>query len=303
MLTRRKAFRISRRYDAPMIDVTLVTCRTHPRLPEDDQFLLASLERRGMRHRVAIWDDPDVDWSESSVTLLRAAWDSHLNPPSFLAWLDRLGGQSYLLNTTSLVQWNFDKQYLVELREKGTNVVPTAILTSVSEAAISQALQLIPAAEIVLKPRFGGDAYGVTRLPPEPQAIAAHFKRFGANGGLLIQPFIAEVELERERSLVFIGGRFTHALYRNPFGSGPTRQTPDNVHTPTPEELNYCRELLGSLPRLTYARVDLLPFNARPALMELEIIDPSLFFKAQPSAADALAAEIQSALEQSASKA
>ena len=280
-----------------MIDVTLVTCRAHPRLPDDDQFLLASLERRRIRHRVAIWDDPDVDWSESSVTCLRAAWDSHLNPSSFIAWLDRLGNQSYLLNTTSLVQWNFDKQYLVELREKGKNVVPTAIVTSASEVAVSQALQQIPAAEIVVKPRFGADAYGVARLAPKPEAIVAHFKRFGANGGLLIQPFIPGVELERERSLVFIGGRFSHALYRNPFGSGPTRQTPDNVHIPTAEELSYCRELLGSLPRLNYARVDLLPFNARPALMELEIIDPSLFFKAQPSAADALAAEVQAALK------
>jgi glutathione synthase/RimK-type ligase-like ATP-grasp enzyme len=283
-----------------MTDVTLVTCRAHPRLPEDDQFLLESLERRGIRHRVAIWDDPDVDWSESSVTLLRAAWDSHLNPPGFIAWLGRLGSQSHLLNTPSLVKWNFDKQYLVELREQGQNVVPTAIVTSESEVAISQALQQIPATEIVVKPRFGADAYGVTRLPPKPEAIAAHFKRFGANGGLLIQPFIPGVELERERSLVFIGGRFSHALYRNPFGSGPTRQTPDNVHTPTAQELSYCRELLGSLARLTYARVDLLPFHGQPALMELEIIDPSLFFKAQPSAADALAAEVQAALEQSA---
>ena len=280
-----------------MIDVTLVTCRAHPGLPDDDQFLLASLTRRGVRHRVAVWDDPDVDWSESPVTLLRAAWDSHLNPPGFIAWLDRLGSQTDLLNTASLVQWNFDKQYLVELRERGKNVVPTAIVTSASEVAISRALQQIPAAEIVVKPRFGADAYGVTRLPPEPEAIAAHFERFGTQGGLLIQPFIPGVELERERSLVFIGGRFSHALYRNPFGSGPTRQTPDNLHTPTAEELSYCGELLGSLPQLAYARVDLLPVCASPALMELEIIDPSLFFKAQPSAADALAAEVQAALE------
>jgi hypothetical protein len=280
-----------------MIDVTLVTCRAHPTLPEDDRFLLASLERRGIRHRVAIWDDPDVDWSESPVTLVRAAWDSHLNPGGFIAWLDGLRGQSDLLNTASLLRWNFDKQYLVELGEKGRNVVPTAIVASASEAAIVQALQRIPAAEIVVKPRFGADAYGVTRMPPEPEAIAAHFERFGAHGGLLIQPFIPGVALERERSLVFIGGRFSHALYRNPFGSGPTRQTPDNVHTPTAQELSYCRELLGSLPRLTYARVDLLPFCERPTLMELEIIDPSLFFKAQPSAADALAAEVQAALK------
>lgn len=228
-----------------MIDVTLVTCRAHPRLPDDDQSLLASLERRGLRHRIAIWNDPDVDWSESSVTLLRAAWDSHLNPPAFIAWLDRLRSQTHLLNTTSLLQWNFDKQYLVELREKGNNVVPTAIVTSASEVHISQALQQVPAGEIVVKPRFGADAYGVTRMLSRPEAIAAHFERFGANGGLLIQPFIPAVELERERSLVFIGGRFSHALYRNPFGSGPTRQTPDNVHTPTAEELTYCSELLG----------------------------------------------------------
>ena len=280
-----------------MIDVTLVTCRAHPRLPEDDHFLLRSLERRGIRYRVAIWDDPDVDWSQSSVMLLRAAWDSHLNPPGFIAWLNRVGSLSRLVNTTSLLQWNFDKRYLVELRERGKNVVPTALVTSGSEVAISQALQQVSAAEVVVKPRFGADAYGVTRLPPRPEAIAAHFKRFGVNGGLLIQPFIPGVELERERSLVFIGGQFSHALYRNPFGSGPTRQTPDNVHTPTAEELSACRELLGSLPPLTYARVDLLPFCGRPALMELEIIDPSLFFEAQPSAADALAAEIQIALE------
>jgi hypothetical protein len=107
--------------------------------------------------------------------------------------------------------------------------------------------------------------------PPEPEAIAAHFERFGAAGGLLIQPFISGVELER-----------------------------DNLHTPTAGELSYCRQLLESLPRLAYARVDLLPFHGRPALMELEIIDPSLFFEAQPSAADWLAAEAQAALEQSA---
>lgn len=88
---------------------------------------------------------------KTPVTPLRAAWDSHLNPPGFITWLDRLGHQSDLLNTTSLVRWNFDKQYLVELREKGRDVVPTATLTSTSEAAISQALQRLPATEPRMK--------------------------------------------------------------------------------------------------------------------------------------------------------
>jgi hypothetical protein len=280
-----------------MIDVTLVTCRAHPGLPEDDQFLLDCLKRRGLRHRIAVWNDLEVDWSESPVTLMRAAWDSHLDPPRFKAWIDSLVGQSDLLNTAALVRWNFDKQYLAELREKGMHVVPTALVTSASETAISRALEQIASPEIVVKPRFGADAYGVKRLSADPEAVSVHFKRFGGQGGLLLQPFIPGVERERERSLVFIGGRFSHALYRNPFGSGPTRQTPDNVHTPLAEELSYCDQLLDSLPRLSYARVDLLALDARPALMELEIIDPSLFFKARPLAADALAAEVQTAIE------
>jgi len=279
-----------------VIDVTLVTCRAHPGLPEDDRFLLGSLKRRGLRYRVAVWDDPEVDWSESPVTLVRAAWDSHLDPPRFKTWINTLAGQSDLLNSAALVRWNFDKRYLVELRDKGMHVVPTALVTSGSKAAISKALQDIASSEIVVKPRFGADAYGVKRLSADPEAVSLHFERFGGHGGLLLQPFIPGVELELERSLVFIGGRFSHALFRNPFGSGPTRQTPDNMHTPTAQELRYCDDLLGSLPRLSYARIDLLTLDARPALMELEIIDPSLFFKARPLAADALAAEVQTAI-------
>jgi hypothetical protein len=66
------------------------------------------------------------------------------------------------------------------------------------------------------------------------------------------------------------------------------------MHAPTAEELRYCDHLLGSLPRqLAYARIDLVPINGRPTLMELELIDPSLFFKAQPSAAESLAEQIE----------
>jgi len=280
-----------------VIDVTLVTCRAHPGLPEDDHFLLDSLKRRGLRYRVAIWDDPEVDWSASPVTLIRAAWDSHLDPQRFSAWINTLAGQSDLLNTAALVRWNFDKQYLLELRKKGMHVVPTALVTSASEATISTALRQIASSEIVVKPRFGADAYGVKRLSADSEAVSVHFERFGGHGGLLIQPFIPGVERERERSLVFIAGRFSHALFRNPFGSGPTKQTPDNMHTPMAQELRYCDELFDSLPRLSYARVDLIPLDTRPALMELEIIDPSLFFKARPLAADALAAEVETAIK------
>ena len=277
-----------------MTELTLVTCRDHPTLPADDQFLLHALDRRGIRWRIAIWNDPTVDWSRTPLTVLRAAWDSHLDPPGFDDWLLKLGSQSHLLNGVSTTRWNFDKRYLVELHQGGFDVVPTALVTAASHPVIERTLLELSAAELVAKPRFGADAYGAARLPATVAAISAHFERFGGHGGLLIQPFIPAVERERERSLVFIGGRFSHALYRNAFGRGPTRQTADNMHSPAAEELRYCDNLLSSLGRqLAYARTDLVPIDGDPVLMELELIDPSLFFKAKPAAADSLAEQIE----------
>jgi hypothetical protein len=278
-----------------MTDVTLVTCRDHPSLPEDDQVLLHTLGRRGIRPRIAIWNDKTVDWSASSVTVLRAAWDSHLHAQEFQKWLTVLATQTHLLNGASVASWNFDKAYLIELRQRGIEVVPTALILSPS--SIEPALAELRTQDIVVKPRFGADSFGTQRMDGSVSAIEKHFDTFGGQGGLLIQPFIAEIEQQRERSLVFIGGRYSHALYRNAFGRGPTRQTPDNFHSPTPDELRYCESLFAFLGApLDYARVDLVPIDGTPTLMELELIDPSLFFHAEPAAADRLAECIALAL-------
>ena len=274
-----------------MTDVTLVTCHDHPSLPEDDQYLIRTLGRRGIRTRIAIWNDKDVDWSASSVTVLRAAWDSHLRPQEFQRWLTGLATETHLLNGASVASWNFDKAYLIELRQRGIDVVPTVLILSPS--SIEPALAELSTQDIVAKPRFGADSFGTTRMDASASTIEKHFDTFGGQGGLLIQPFIAEIEQQRERSLVFIGGRYSHALYRNAFGSGLTRQTPDNFHIPTPDELRYCDHLFAALGvPLDYARVDLVPIDGTPTLMELELIDPSLFFHARPTAADRLAEQI-----------
>ena len=281
-------------------DVTLITCVAHPALPVDDAVLVDSLRRRGLRVVIAPWDAA-VTGDPSCLTVLRAAWTSHLDPRAFIQWLDRTAGASSLLNGHLFIRWNFDKRYLIELGQRGAAVIPTALLESANAEAIEKVLHALPAGDIVVKPRYGAESYGTARVAQweAHERIAAHFPRFGSNGGLLVQPFIPAVERERERSLVFIDGLFSHALYREPFGLGPTIQSPDNIHTPSEEELGYCHALFDLLPhRLTYARVDLIPLAAGPALMELEAIDPSLFFQAAPEAARRLAEAIDIRLQE-----
>jgi hypothetical protein len=261
--------------------------------------LLCALERKGIRYRIVAWSDPAVDWSDAPLTVLRSAWDSHLDPPAFNSWLTRAASQSHLMNGVSLIRWNLDKQYLIELRQRGFEVVPTALIATPSHSAIAQILLDYAGHDIVAKPRIGADSFGAARLPAIVGAVQAHFERFGGHGGLLIQPFMAAVECERERSLVYIGSRFSHALYRSAFGRGPTSQSTENAHNPTSVELAYCDRLLSALPhRPCYARVDLVPIEDRAMLMELELIDPSLYFEARPAAADALAEQIELELAQ-----
>src|SRR5579863_10145029 len=183
-----------------MNDVSLVTCRNHPRLPADEQLLLRALERRGIRYRIVVWNDATVDWSETPLTVLRSAWDSHLDPPGFDSWLTTVGSQSHLMNGVDLIRWNFDKQYLVELRQSSFEVVPTVLIPTSSQSAIESVLRDLAGHEMVAKPRIGADSFGAVRLPATAEAVLTHFERFGRHGGLLIQPFIAAVERERERS-------------------------------------------------------------------------------------------------------
>ena len=276
------------------VDVALVTCRDHPNLPHDDAILVDALNAQNLSIRPVIWDETTADCSARAI-VIRAAWDSHLDPPKFLAWLAKAAATGAVVNGAQTIAWNFDKRYLIDLAAMGHATVETRLIESPNVAQISQAISDLNCPDLVMKPRFGASAFGAKRLARTDRigAIASHFEKFGNYGGLLLQPFVPSVEDERERSLVFIDGRFSHSLYRTAFGRAPTLQTSENVHFPTTAELNYCAALLGDFGHtLAYARVDLVPIDGSPNLMELELIDPSLFFATKPESATWLANRI-----------
>jgi hypothetical protein len=71
----------------------------------------------------------------------------------------------------------------------------------------------------------------------------------------------------------------------------------EEPHRASADELEVAAAALALAPGpLTYARVDLIDVDGQPTLMELELIEPDLFFRADPAAlgrfADALVAEL-----------
>lgn len=114
---------------------------------------------------------------------------------------------------------------------------------------------------------------------------------------MLVQEYLAEIESAGEWSFVYIEGAFSHAVLKRP-ATGDFRVQTENggSHTPAraaPDLVRQADRVVAAIdsPWL-YARVDAIETGGRLLLMELEVVEPSLFLDAAPDAARRFAGAI-----------
>jgi glutathione synthase/RimK-type ligase-like ATP-grasp enzyme len=253
----------------------------------DDEPLRNALLARGADVAPAVWDDPAQDWASYDLVVLRSVWDYVERRDEFVAWAHAV---PRLANSARLVEWNTDKTYLRGLAEAGVPVVPTAWVTG--SASLDVLLRERGWPRAVVKPAVSAGARDTMLSNGADPAAQALLDRLAANGTAMVQPYLPSVEDYGERSLLFMGGRLTHAVRRNPALStdGFTRYDARLVDV-APEELAVARAVLAALDETPlYARVDLARDEAgAPLLMELEVTEPQLFLRFSEPAAQALA--------------
>ena len=274
--------------------VTLVTCDAQPLLTRSDRALKEELESLGASVRVASWTDSAVDWSASNLTVLRSTLDGFKRFREFEAWLRRIDAETQVCNPTDTVLWNFDKHYLVDLHERGVETIPTVYFPAGSPVSPDPAAVGWP--EVVAKPSIGGSSFGVRRfsMTTELAALRDHLTGILVRTGALMQRFEGTVTTLAERSLVFIGGEYSHAVRRIPFNTADTPDSPEFDHRADEAEIAFATRVLevADSRRLPFARVDILPAPAGLLLMELELIEPALFLTRKPGAARKLASAL-----------
>ena len=145
------------------------------------------------------------------------------------------------------------------------------------------------------QPAIGASAKGAARFAVEAITGAqAHLGALLAAGDALIQPYQPAVEDQRERSLVFIDGGFSHAFTKPPFLRGIGDGAGERSYEAGNAEVAVAWRALDASPApVTYARVDLVPSAGGPRLMELELIEPDLGLRLHPGSAAALAAAVK----------
>jgi len=267
-----------------------------PALFEDDRRLIAAFQEQGDEAISVVWSDAGVDWRDYDLALLRSTWDYIDDRAGFLAALAVIERSSCrLYNPLDAVRWNSDKSYLFDLATWGIPIVPTL---PVAPAGASQLQQQATAAgweRVVLKPRVGAGAADV-RLTPAATiaATVAELTAARPNQPFLLQPLIESVISEGEWSFIFIAGAFSHALLKRPApGDFRAHGIYDGVvvpAVPAPADLAQAEAIVAALPfDLLYARLDLVRIGHRLAIMELELIEPMLYFDHAPAAAGRLA--------------
>jgi hypothetical protein len=278
--------------------VTLVTCDAQPLLTRSDRALKEELEKLGASVRVARWTDSEVDWSASTLTVIRSTWDGHTRFREFEGWLRRIHAETRVCNPTEKILWNFEKRYLLDLQERGVAIIPTVYFQANSRVSLDPSD--VSWREVVAKPSIGGSSFAVRRfsIPTELSLLEDHLNEILTRTGALVQRFEDTVSTLAERSLVFIGGEYSHAVRRIAFNTGDTPDSPQFDHEAEEAEIAFATDVLeaSDSSKLPFGRVDILPTPAGLVLMELELIEPALFLTRSPGAARGLAASLLSLL-------
>ncbi len=262
--------------------VRVASCLTLPEPDPDAVPLAGALARAGVAYDVLGWEDPATDWSAPGPTLIRSTWNYALDVDRYLAWIDLVDAAGPLLNPRAVIRDNLHKRYLLALQARGVPIVPTTLV----ERGATIDLTALGLTKFVIKPEVGAGSLGA-RVFEAPNADATqHLATLTAQGAALVQPYIASVEDYGERSMVYIDGELSHAIRKSPRFAGQSEMV-SGPYSIADDERDLALAALAPYDELLYARVDLARDTAgRPCVMELELVEPSLFLAKRPGAAD-----------------
>ena len=264
----------------------------------DDVCAIAPLSALGWQVSTLSWRQTVTPWRDFDIVIIRSTWDYWNNVPAFLETLEKIDKESLLANPLALVRWNLAKTYMRDLQQKGIAIVPTLWVNTPQADSFSTFRDKLGTDEIVVKPVVGAngeDAFrvSVNDMPERVANIAARF----CNRDCMVQPFMPNIIAEGEYSLFFFGGRYSHAILKIPaeseFRSQEERGAEIRLVEPEEKLLRSAQQVLGSLlPSPLYARVDFVRYQDDFLVMELELIEPSLYLRMDPQAPGRFAASI-----------
>ncbi len=262
----------------------------------EDELVKNALQHRGLSVTRKAWDDAAFDWSATKVVLFRTVWDYFDRFPEFSRWFKTAKAKTQFINPPETIYWNIDKHYLADLEKAGVRIVPTLFIETGETDSLAGHLSRSGWHDAILKPAVSGAARHTYQI--NPANVAAHeniFRRLIAEEAMMLQPFQSSILQKGEVSHMLFDGRYSHSVLKKA-KAGDFRVQDDfggsvQQYEAGPNEIAFAEKAVAVCkPLPVYARVDVVWDNhGQLALAELELIEPELWFRLRPQAANMLA--------------
>jgi len=257
----------------------------------DDEHAFAPMASLGWDVSAVPWCQTERPWSDFDAVVIRSTWDYPPVLEQFLKTLEAIDAQTRLANPIELVWWNLNKTYLRDLESMGIGIVPTLWLDDPDRASLLSAMASSAPGDRVIKPVVGAngvDAYHLAEYISSERMdglVEVFHQR-----PCMIQPFMDNVISEGEYSLFYFNGQYSHAILKTPAASEFRSQEERGatIKQVRPEALLRQRgfqALECVSPKPLYARIDFVRDERRDfRVMEMELIEPSLYLRMHPDA-------------------
>jgi hypothetical protein len=279
------------------MNILIVTCEAEllqglqPQAP-DDVALLCALQYRGVQVRAVAWDDPTVQWDQADLIVIRSTWDYHHRIQEFLAWAGRVSRCGRLLNPLRAVLWNAHKSYLRDLAAQGIPTIPTQWIAQGSHPHLTAIMARCEWERIMLKPAVGAGGHAALAVDSGNMVARGqtHLEYLLQSQDVLIQPLLPQTE---EQSIFWVNGQWSiqsvSKLTTATIRATSTRGN-ESVREARSDELCFaqmalkatCTSIGVGAEELLYARIDVVHDRGTLRLMEIELIEPQLYFRCLP---------------------
>lgn len=249
-----------------------------------DDLLIEPLAKAGWQVETISWKASNVEWSQFDAVIIRSPWDYQDDADAFLTCLENISQQTLLLNDLEVVHWNVSKDYLKDVQNSGVPIVPTLWSDKFELTTLQSTFEHFKTEELIIKPLVSANADDTYRI--KQNYLDRDMKvpaRVFEDKSHMLQPFVPEILAEGEYSLFYFGNEFSHGIRKVP-KAGDFRVQEEHGGSlisiePDAELLACAEKALSAIPSATlYARLDFVRYQQAYLVMELELIEPSLYF-------------------------
>ena len=236
------------------------------------------------------WDSTSINWDDFDAVIIRSTWDYQQKEKLFFKTLQSIEASSATLyNSLDIVKWNIHKRYLLELEKENISIIPTRLYDSFDFEIVSDLFSFFNENKLVIKPCVSANADDTFILEQSKmENLKSVLEGTFSRKDFLVQPFIKNVKSEGEYSLIYFGNRLSHVLLKTP-KNGDFRVQEEHggilkaINKPESSLIDFGNKVMGTIPyQCLYSRVDVVRGSDNYLLMEVELIEPSLYFNMDP---------------------